>query len=725
MTRFLRIRSLVALLAGLLMGTAMAVVPASEARAGTLPDAIDGFSRSAVVKAWKDVAVPALAVPTRWNGSVQRCQPGAPSAAAQQATLTMVNLFRDLADLPRVRFDAALSAQAQQAALIMAANNGLSHQPPRSWACYTAAGAAAAGKSNLALGVTTGAAAVASAYMDDAGVASAGHRRWLLDPNQRTLGSGQTDRTNALYVIGADRAPDPAAPEWIPWPSAGYLPVQAEPEGHWSLSNPSADFSDATVRVVDEAGRALPVTVQPVMADRGPNTLVFDVRTGYRSGGADRSFTVTVAGIHRGAQTVTHTWTTRLFDVTRAGTQVTVPRPRTTVTAVDTSPPKVVSFDFTPKAVNAASGLAEVTVTTRIADASGLSSWAWVTFEREDGSDSIWGMLELVSGTGRDGLWRATVPVPATAQPGRWDVVLALGDLAGHDSEGPPPSAFPRSLTVTATAPPTNVRATARAGGADVSWTAPPAVGRPITGYRVTASPGGRTCTTTGATQCTVTGLTNGSAYTFSVAATDAAGVGPASRPSTAVTPAGPPGAPTNLWAVGANRSATVSWSAPSTNGRPVTGYRVAASPGGRTCSTTGATRCTVTGLTNGTAYTFSVAATNAAGTGAASARSAAVTPATRPGAPRIGTSTSGNGYVVVRWSPPADNGGAAITGYTLRMYRNGVFFGTAPAAAGATRATVTHLTNGDAYSFSVIANNAVGASAASARSATVIPRAG
>jgi chitodextrinase len=42
------------------------------------------------------------------------------------------------------------------------------------------------------------------------------------------------------------------------------------------------------------------------------------------------------------------------------------------------------------------------------------------------------------------------------------------------------------------------------------------------------------------------------------------------------------------------------------------------------------ATSTTVTGLTNNTAYTFKVAATNAAGTGADSAASAAVTP--KPG---------------------------------------------------------------------------------------------
>ena len=82
----------------------------------------------------------------------------------------------------------------------------------------------------------------------------------------------------------------------------------------------------------------------------------------------------------------------------------------------------------------------------------------------------------------------------------------------------------------------TAVRGDARAG---VSWTAPvDDGGSAITGYTVTASPGGQTASVDGATtSAIVTGLTNGTSYTFTVRAANIAGTGPASAPSNAVTP--------------------------------------------------------------------------------------------------------------------------------------------------------------------------------------------
>ena len=90
----------------------------------------------------------------------------------------------------------------------------------------------------------------------------------------------------------------------------------------------------------------------------------------------------------------------------------------------------------------------------------------------------------------------------------------------------------------------------------------------------------------------------------------------------------GAPGAPTSVTATGGDTKATVSWSAPaSDNGSAITQYDVTSSPGGLTANTSG-TSVDVTGLTNGTAYTFTVTATNANGTGPASAASNSVTPA-------------------------------------------------------------------------------------------------
>ena len=87
-----------------------------------------------------------------------------------------------------------------------------------------------------------------------------------------------------------------------------------------------------------------------------------------------------------------------------------------------------------------------------------------------------------------------------------------------------------------------------------------------------------------------------------------------------------------------------------------------------------GATSLLVTGLTNGTAYRFQVAAVNAIGTGAFSAQSAAVTPATTPGAPTafsaVAGAAGGARTAVVNWQPPLSTGGSNITNYTVSAYR-------------------------------------------------------
>ena len=179
------------------------------------------------------------------------------------------------------------------------------------------------------------------------------------------------------------------------------------------------------------------------------------------------------------------------------------------------------------------------------------------------------------------------------------------------------------------------------------------------------------------------------------------------------------PGAPTIGTATPGNTSASVSFTAPASNGgSAITGYTVTATdhttPANGNETGTGTTSpITVSGLTNGDSYTFTVTATNGVGTGAASAASNAVTPATDPGAPTGVSAVAGQGQASVSFTAPASNGGSAITGYTVTATDS-----TTPANGNETGTgttspiSVTGLHNGDSYTFKVTATNAIGTGA-------------
>ncbi len=286
------------------------------------------------------------------------------------------------------------------------------------------------------------------------------------------------------------------------------------------------------------------------------------------------------------------------------------------------------------------------------------------------------------------------------------------------------PSA-PSNPVTPATAPgaPGDVQA-AVAGdrAAEVTWSPPADDGAsPVTGYTVLASPGDATVSVDAATTTArFEDLTPGTAYTFRVSATNAVGAGPLSAPSNAVIAATVPGAPTAVAAVDGDGEATVSWTAPADDGAsPVTSYRVVSSPGGIAVSVDGdAASARVQGLANGTTYTFTVAASNAIGEGPLSAPSNEVTPATVPGAPLAVTAeVGGDAAARVQWAPPAADGGAAITAYTVLSNPGGL---TVIVDGEADDATVHGLVLGGAYTFTVTATNRRGEGPPSAPSNAV-----
>ena len=220
----------------------------------------------------------AASVAPQWNGNVATGSAGALGASYLAAIVARVNDYRWMAGLPGgVTLDSTENAEGQLAALMMAANEQLSHSPPSTWLDYSAAGADAAAHSDLTLG-SSGTNAI-DLYMTDPGAGNTfvGHRRWLLYPSTRTMGIGDIPgQSNALYVVQPQLAPAPAVTA-VAWPPAGFVPVTLMPQ-RWSLqSDGSTDFTNATVSVTENG---VPQTVE-ILSDNasgyGGNAIVWDL----------------------------------------------------------------------------------------------------------------------------------------------------------------------------------------------------------------------------------------------------------------------------------------------------------------------------------------------------------------------------------------------------------------------------------------------------------------
>jgi uncharacterized repeat protein (TIGR02543 family) len=282
---------------------------------------------------------------------------------------------------------------------------------------------------------------------------------------------------------------------------------------------------------------------------------------------------------------------------------------------------------------------------------------------------------------------------------------------------------------IAAPATPTISSVTGTDGGATITVAAAATGGAPSS-YVVTASPGGATCTVTApATTCSISPLTNGTAYTLSVTASNSTGTSAAAT-SGSVTPAGAPDAPTGLNAVRGNTQATVTFTpvtGSATGGPAISTYTITAYDANNTAvgtpcqASSSATSCVVTGLTNGTPYTFKATANNGLFTSSASAASSAVIPATVPDAPTsVSAAVTTAGASTVSFTGPLNNGGVALTGFTVTSSPGGF---TCTAAANATSCVISGLTNGTAYTFTVIATNEIGNSVASSATTSVIPQ--
>ena len=218
-------------------------------------------------------------------------------------------------------------------------------------------------------------------------------------------------------------------------------------------------------------------------------------------------------------------------------------------------------------------------------------------------------------------------------------------------------------------------------------------------------------------TTTTVTGLTNGTGYTLAVRGVNWWGYGAASTAT--ATPLWP--APTNLVATPDSSRVFLEWD----RNPGITDYRVDVSDGSSVSVSAGSgskTIAAIDSLANGTAYTFTVLATQDSAQDSADSSWPAAVDATpmvvSPDAPTNLSATPSNSQATLSWDDPGNN---TITKYQVSRDGGTSFTNISDSGASTTTTTVTGLTNGTLYTFAVRAENASGRGLAATTTATPV----
>lgn len=232
------------------------------------------MDRDALRAAWREVAeIRSEASPYAQEPDPETYSPGALTQAAQADALNCLNFLRALAGLPAVSLNPLYVLRAQNAALLLAANDVLTHAPERP------AGMDGALYESALLGASLGNIAkfnwmrpeilidgVTYFARDDgdANLSALGHRRWLLNPCMAETGFGLANAVSGMSYVtmyAVDGGNAEAKWDYVAWPAAGAFPVEMMRSAlAWSVSLNDAvydaDASRPQVRLTEETSGA-------------------------------------------------------------------------------------------------------------------------------------------------------------------------------------------------------------------------------------------------------------------------------------------------------------------------------------------------------------------------------------------------------------------------------------------------------------------------------------
>jgi len=279
-----------------------------------------------------------------WTGNEASCNSGDLSSETRKKVVKRVSYYRSLCGLPAVTLNSSQNKSCQDAALIMMANNTLTHTPSSGMTCWTQAGYDAAKTGNIAIGWGSAepdanhSINAVSGYIEDPGAHNkiVGHRAWLLARELSAIGTGsvydgshnyqgmQGAAANCIRWGDNRNGNSTAGPEFIAYPPAAYIPsVLVFPRWHFAL--PNANFSSSTVSVKDGSGTSYNCNIIARESQGGG----IEARIVWEPQGiaisSDMNFEVTVGNI-QGVSKTSYTYIVKAFYVTGVARKATEKR---------------------------------------------------------------------------------------------------------------------------------------------------------------------------------------------------------------------------------------------------------------------------------------------------------------------------------------------------------------------------------------------------------------
>jgi hypothetical protein len=229
-----------------------------------------------------------------WVAPSATCDPGTTPIDAQEDALRRINYARWLSGLDPVSVDPTWSSLASACSIIqvyLVADTGdISHYPPQTSRCYTEAGGAAAGQSQLAEGCDSAAECIDAFFWDngDRNLHIVGHRKGLTAPGLRKVGIGFS--APAIGAAACVRTLDGTPTTWpaglaglVAYPAFDHTPYEMVSRDEqfflpdtpleWSIAlDPSTDLGTPKLRLYRQDS----ASYESVVMDSGktPNTQV-------------------------------------------------------------------------------------------------------------------------------------------------------------------------------------------------------------------------------------------------------------------------------------------------------------------------------------------------------------------------------------------------------------------------------------------------------------------